>query len=104
MPSLRDYLVGRIEDAGYTLSDVELVTWDTGVEYLDGTSWVPVDTATFSAAAAQVDTRDVDPDARSRIRFHMQDGPVFQWFENDFSRVDNVPRMVTVTPAMLRGE
>jgi len=71
---------------------------------VDGTSWVPVDLASFAAAAAQVSIRDVGQDARTRIRFHMQSGPVYQWMGDDFVRVDDVPRTVTVTPAMLRDQ
>lgn|GEM_PF-6462806 len=102
--NLRDYLIGRIESGGLSVADIELVTWDTRIEYVDGTSWVPVDLASFAAAAAQVSIRDVGQDARTRIRFHMQSGPVYQWMGDDFVRVDDVPRTVTVTPAMLRDQ
>jgi len=104
MPSLRDYLIGRIEAAGYQVADIELITWDTRTEYADGTTWVPTNAASFSQSAQRVDIGDVGTDARTRIRFHMRTGAVYQWIGDDFVRVDDVPRSIEVTPAMLRGE
>lgn len=101
--NLYDYLVGRIESAGLALSDLELIMWDTRVEYVDGTSWVPTPMADFAQTARQVDVADVDPDAATRIRFVFRSGAVFQWSGGDFVRVDDTPRSVVVSPAMLRG-
>ena len=97
--NLYEYLIGRIEAGGYAPSDVSFVAWNTGIEYLDGTTWVPVNLAEFVQVAQQVQAARVAPQARERIRFHMKDDAVFQWIstENDFIRVDNAPRSITLT-------
>lgn len=97
--NLYEYLLDRISDGGYAPSDISFLTWNTGIEYLDGTTWVPVSLPAFVQVARQVQANRVTPQARERIRFHMKDDAVFQWVnaQNDFIRVDNLPRSVTLT-------
>jgi len=101
MSTLRDYLIGRIENAGYTPADIVFIQWDTGIEYLDGTTWVTVPLQNFNDVAGQVQLRDVLPQNRVRIRFFMSDDRVYQYVDDDFIRVDALPRSVTLSASDL---
>jgi len=110
MATLAEYLLGRLQAVGYGPSNVSIVFWDTRTDYGDGGSaWIAVDRDSFIATAQQVLVRDLDDDAKTRVRFVVVDDDganerVLEWDGTDFSLVPERPAIVNVTPAMLRGE
>lgn len=107
MATLAEFILVRLEAAGFTRQDVSRVEWDTQVEYVDGSSWITVDRESFVAAAQQTDVRQVPPSVRPRLRFWIvtrTQEVCVAWNGTDFAIVPQRPRIVSVTPAMLRGE
>lgn len=109
MTTLAQYLSQRLSAAGFTADDVALVEWDTRDDYGDDeSSWIPVDRDTFISTASSVDLSDISADTRTRIRFSIVNdsfpsGRSFVWDGSDFQLVPQRPRIISVTPAMLRA-
>lgn len=108
MATLAEFILGRLQAAGFSRRDVSRVEWDTQVEYVDGPSWVTVDRESFIAAAQQVEVREIDPLVRPRLRFWIVTSSAQEvcvaWNGSDFAVAPQRPRIVQVNPAMLRGE
>lgn len=107
--TVAEFLRQQIESAGLDPADIGRVEWDTGLTYIDGDGWVTVDRDTFIAAAGQVDIRNIGEGVAQRIRFwiynadNVQGIPVV-WNSTAFAVVPRKPRIVQVSPEMLRGE
>lgn len=87
--TLTEYIVSRLIDAGFAVTDLQAILWDTRTDYGDGgPSWINVDIEQFRSIADTLDVSLVTPSARERLRFVVQgQAPdlrlkIFQW-DND---------------------
>jgi len=96
--SLAQYILARLQAAGFTVQDISLVEWNDPVW-----GWKPVSRSDFIALAQAINVSDVTIQNREKLRFLIVTDAgierMFQWdtAQNDFAVVPEEPKIIILT-------